>query len=249
MGWATCWLVCSRKGRERRALFLLFSAAGPCHIPWCHSCHCEPSLPPSPAGQRKEPCGVALCRLGELPSHQHLGLGWVCVEPQRWPPAPSSQEPMRKIKGFSPVVREPGPGVKLGVENGVLCRLIHSPEFNLFSGSAVFESNFIQVPLGSWGSTAFPYAKPVPSGWLEDNCGLWKPWGRRKMLQWLEKVGASFPNSWFVPAAWKSSCGPHFFNCYYYFPQFSFVAIGIPPLLPFLPLIFFLSPFSSKLLQ
>ncbi|XP_040858222.1 protein FAM71F2 isoform X2 [Ochotona curzoniae] len=52
---------------------------------------------------------------------------------------------MRKIKGFSPVVREPGPGVKLGVENGVLCRLIHSPEFNLFSGSAVFESNFIQT--------------------------------------------------------------------------------------------------------
>uniref|UniRef100_A0A8C5ZRN3 Golgi associated RAB2 interactor 1A n=1 Tax=Marmota marmota marmota TaxID=9994 RepID=A0A8C5ZRN3_MARMA len=52
---------------------------------------------------------------------------------------------MSKIRGLPPKVREPSPGVALGVENGLLCRLIHSPEFNLFSNSVVFESNFIQV--------------------------------------------------------------------------------------------------------
>uniref|UniRef100_A0A2K5DRR5 Golgi associated RAB2 interactor 1A n=1 Tax=Aotus nancymaae TaxID=37293 RepID=A0A2K5DRR5_AOTNA len=63
---------------------------------------------------------------------------------------------MSKIRGFPPEVREPGPGVELGVENGLLCQLIHSPEFNLFSNSVVFESNFIQVP--SWRSG--PVTKP-----------------------------------------------------------------------------------------
>ncbi|KAM6202260.1 Golgi-associated RAB2 interactor protein 1A [Rhynchocyon petersi] len=52
---------------------------------------------------------------------------------------------MSKIRGLPPEVREAGPGVKLGLENGLLCQLIHSPEFNLFSNSVVFESNFIQV--------------------------------------------------------------------------------------------------------
>ncbi|KAM8816599.1 Golgi-associated RAB2 interactor protein 1A [Rhynchonycteris naso] len=58
---------------------------------------------------------------------------------------------MKKIRGLPPEVREPGPGVELGVEDGLLGQLIHSPEFNLFSHSAVFESNFIQVTkLGNW---------------------------------------------------------------------------------------------------
>ncbi|XP_043445382.1 Golgi-associated RAB2 interactor protein 1A isoform X1 [Prionailurus viverrinus] len=58
---------------------------------------------------------------------------------------------MSKIRGLPPEVREPGPGVDLGVEDGLLCQLIHSPEFNLFSDSVVFESNFIQVTKpGSW---------------------------------------------------------------------------------------------------
>ncbi|XP_007944920.1 protein FAM71F2 [Orycteropus afer afer] len=58
---------------------------------------------------------------------------------------------MSKIRGLPPEVREPGPGVELGVENGLLCQLIHSPEFNLFSDSVVFESNFIQViKPGKW---------------------------------------------------------------------------------------------------
>ncbi|XP_036282166.1 protein FAM71F2 [Pipistrellus kuhlii] len=58
---------------------------------------------------------------------------------------------MHKIRGLPAEVREPGPGVELGVEDGLLCQLIHSPEFNLFSHSAVFESNFIQVTKsGHW---------------------------------------------------------------------------------------------------
>ncbi|XP_005402433.1 PREDICTED: protein FAM71F2 [Chinchilla lanigera] len=58
---------------------------------------------------------------------------------------------MSKIRGLSPEFREPCSGVELGVENGLLCQLIHSPEFNLFSNSVVFESNFIQVTKpGKW---------------------------------------------------------------------------------------------------
>ncbi|XP_049637185.1 Golgi-associated RAB2 interactor protein 1B [Suncus etruscus] len=40
---------------------------------------------------------------------------------------------------------EPNPGVSLGVEEGLLCQILHSPEFNLFPDSVVFESNFVQV--------------------------------------------------------------------------------------------------------
>lgn len=43
---------------------------------------------------------------------------------------------------------EPNPGVGLGVEEGLLCQMVHSPEFNLFPNSVVFESNFVQVLLG-----------------------------------------------------------------------------------------------------
>ncbi|KAJ1062963.1 PREDICTED: protein FAM71F2 [Capra hircus] len=58
---------------------------------------------------------------------------------------------MSKIRGLPPEVREPGPGVELGVEDGLLCQLIHSPEFNLFSDSVVFESIFVQVTKpGNW---------------------------------------------------------------------------------------------------
>ncbi|ERE89501.1 protein FAM71F2-like protein [Cricetulus griseus] len=58
---------------------------------------------------------------------------------------------MSKIRGLPSAVRDPGPGVELGVEDGLLCQLIHSPEFNLFSDSVVFESTFIQVTKqGNW---------------------------------------------------------------------------------------------------
>ena len=43
---------------------------------------------------------------------------------------------------------EPNPGVGLGVEEGLLGQMVHSPEFNLFPESVVFESNFVQVLLG-----------------------------------------------------------------------------------------------------
>ncbi|XP_007526360.1 Golgi-associated RAB2 interactor protein 1A [Erinaceus europaeus] len=100
---------------------------------------------------------------------------------------------MSKIRGLPPEVREPGPGVELGVEDGLLCQLIHSPEFNLFSDSAVFESTFIQVPKpGSWidvcerpttvilGVTSSVPSLPLPNvllmanvTWPQDQCCSW----------------------------------------------------------------------------
>ncbi|XP_028722087.1 protein FAM71F1 isoform X1 [Peromyscus leucopus] len=53
-----------------------------------------------------------------------------------------------KFRGLLPVDREPNPGVGLGVEEGLLCQMVHSPEFNLFPNSVVFESNFVQVKRG-----------------------------------------------------------------------------------------------------
>ena len=85
------------------------------------------------------------------------------MEPQRCSPAHSSQEPMSKIWGLPPEVREPGPGVELGVEDGLLCQLIHSPEFNLFSDSVVFESIFIQVPLCAQGPSPPHHHHPPPA--------------------------------------------------------------------------------------
>uniref|UniRef100_A0A8C8ZLI4 Golgi associated RAB2 interactor 1B n=1 Tax=Prolemur simus TaxID=1328070 RepID=A0A8C8ZLI4_PROSS len=53
-----------------------------------------------------------------------------------------------EFRGLLPVVGELNPGVALGVEEGLLCQLVHSPEFNLFPDSMVFESNFVQVKRG-----------------------------------------------------------------------------------------------------
>ncbi|KAF6085829.1 family with sequence similarity 71 member F1 [Phyllostomus discolor] len=53
-----------------------------------------------------------------------------------------------EFRGLLPVDREPNPGVGLGVEEGLLCQMVHSPEFNLFPDSVVFESNFVQVKKG-----------------------------------------------------------------------------------------------------
>ncbi|XP_021020478.1 protein FAM71F1 isoform X3 [Mus caroli] len=50
-----------------------------------------------------------------------------------------------KFRGLLPVDGETNPGVGLGVEEGLLCQMVHSPEFNLFPNSVVFESNFVQV--------------------------------------------------------------------------------------------------------
>ncbi|XP_043728899.1 protein FAM71F1 isoform X1 [Cervus elaphus] len=53
-----------------------------------------------------------------------------------------------EFRGLFPVDGEPNPGVGLGVEEGLLCQMVHSPEFNLFPESVVFESNFVQVRKG-----------------------------------------------------------------------------------------------------
>uniref|UniRef100_A0A2K5DGJ6 Golgi associated RAB2 interactor 1B n=1 Tax=Aotus nancymaae TaxID=37293 RepID=A0A2K5DGJ6_AOTNA len=50
-----------------------------------------------------------------------------------------------EFRGLLPVDGEPNPGVGLGVEEGLLCQMLHSPEFNLFPDSVVFESNFVQI--------------------------------------------------------------------------------------------------------
>ncbi|XP_006861281.1 PREDICTED: LOW QUALITY PROTEIN: protein FAM71F1 [Chrysochloris asiatica] len=54
----------------------------------------------------------------------------------------------KECRGLLPVDREPNPGVGFGVEEGLLCQMMHSPEFNLFPDSVVFESNFVQVRRG-----------------------------------------------------------------------------------------------------
>lgn len=108
---------------------------------------------------------------GQQWSHNTLqsGLG-LCGAPG-CSPAHSSQESMNKIRGLPPEVKEPGPGVELGVEDGLLCQLIHSPEFNLFSHSAVFESNFIQVPMGSSGP-ALSLSQSCFQHLVQKCCGL-----------------------------------------------------------------------------
>lgn len=55
----------------------------------------------------------------------------------------------------------PDAGRALGLEGGLLCQLIRSPDYNLFPNSAVFESNFIQVcGVGAWvsGGSPFPWS-------------------------------------------------------------------------------------------
>ncbi|XP_063097190.1 Golgi-associated RAB2 interactor protein 1B isoform X1 [Cavia porcellus] len=53
-----------------------------------------------------------------------------------------------EFRGLLPADAEPNSGVGLGVEEGLLCQMVHSPEFNLFPDSVVFESNFVQVKRG-----------------------------------------------------------------------------------------------------
>ncbi|XP_061493932.1 Golgi-associated RAB2 interactor protein 1A-like [Rhineura floridana] len=49
------------------------------------------------------------------------------------------------------LARIPDAGKALGLEGGLLCQLVRSPDYNLFPNSAVFESNFIQVTKkGEW---------------------------------------------------------------------------------------------------
>jgi hypothetical protein len=65
-------------------------------------------------------------------------------------PTFTSLNALGEIRGLLPVNGEPNPGVGLGVEEGLLCQMVHSPEFNLFPHSVVFESNFVQVLTLGW---------------------------------------------------------------------------------------------------
>lgn len=113
---------------------------------------------------------------------------------------------MSKIRGLPPEVREPGPGVELGVEDGLLCQLIHSPEFNLFSDSVVFESNFIQVPVCSSEPTLFPFPKLVPEGWSKGAVALESPGEEKEAAMARDHQRVWIPNSaQFMPTtSWGS---------------------------------------------
>ncbi|XP_048193876.1 protein FAM71F2 [Perognathus longimembris pacificus] len=106
---------------------------------------------------------------------------------------------MSKIRGLPPVVSDSGPGVELGVEDGLLCQLIHSPEFNLFPDSVVFESNFIQVTKdGNWmdvyegstivilGVTSSVPSLPLPNILLMANI----TWPQRPFSNWTTPCSA-----------------------------------------------------------
>ncbi|XP_005402434.1 PREDICTED: protein FAM71F1 isoform X1 [Chinchilla lanigera] len=53
-----------------------------------------------------------------------------------------------EFRGLLPADAELNSGVGLGVEKGLLCQMVRSPEFNLFPDSVVFESNFVQATPG-----------------------------------------------------------------------------------------------------
>nr|XP_020858067.1 protein FAM71F2 isoform X2 [Phascolarctos cinereus] len=107
---------------------------------------------------------------------------------------------MTDIRGLPPtMVGEPYPGVALGVEEGLLCQLLHSPEFNLFPKSAVFESNFIQVTkTEDWvddedrsttvilGVTSSVPSLPLPNIFLMANV----TWPHRHLSTWTKTINA-----------------------------------------------------------
>ncbi|XP_012576251.1 PREDICTED: protein FAM71F1 [Condylura cristata] len=83
-----------------------------------------------------------------LPSVPHRKTWWKLkktVKVTQSFPIFSSLNAWEEFRGLFPVDGEPNPGVGLGVEEGLLCQMVHSPEFNLFPDSVVFESNFVQV--------------------------------------------------------------------------------------------------------
>ncbi|XP_006896152.1 PREDICTED: LOW QUALITY PROTEIN: protein FAM71F1 [Elephantulus edwardii] len=67
------------------------------------------------------------------------------VQVTRSCPAFPPLDAWEESRGLLPVAGDPNPGVVFGVEEGLLCQMVHSPEFNLFPNSVVFESNFVQV--------------------------------------------------------------------------------------------------------
>lgn len=93
-----------------------------------------------------------------LSSVSHRKTWWKSkktVKVTRSYPTFSTLPAWEELKGLLSVDGEPNVGVGLGVEEGLLCQMVHSPEFNLFPDSVVFESNFVQVLWGhsEWHSS------------------------------------------------------------------------------------------------
>nr|XP_012329370.1 protein FAM71F1 [Aotus nancymaae] len=80
-----------------------------------------------------------------------------------------------EFRGLLPVDGEPNPGVGLGVEEGLLCQMLHSPEFNLFPDSVVFESNFVQSPRQGFYQQLSPGKKGQGSSALSGKFGIQIP--------------------------------------------------------------------------
>uniref|UniRef100_A0A8C0CLK5 Family with sequence similarity 71 member F1 n=1 Tax=Balaenoptera musculus TaxID=9771 RepID=A0A8C0CLK5_BALMU len=86
--------------------------------------------------------------LSSVPHRKTWNKSKKTVKVTRSYPTFPSLNAWEEFRGLFPVDREPNPGVGLGVEEGLLCQMVHSPEFNLFPESVVFESNFVQVKKG-----------------------------------------------------------------------------------------------------
>ena len=86
--------------------------------------------------------------LSSVPHRETWNKSKKTVKVTRSYPTFPSLNAWEEFRGLFPVDGEPNPGVGLGVEEGLLGQMVHSPEFNLFPESVVFESNFVQVLLG-----------------------------------------------------------------------------------------------------
>ncbi|XP_047619436.1 Golgi-associated RAB2 interactor protein 1B [Phacochoerus africanus] len=89
--------------------------------------------------------------MSSVPQRQTWNKSKKTVKVTRSYPTFPSLNAWEEFRGLFPVDGEPNPGVGLGVEEGLLCQMVHSPEFSLFPESVMFESNFVQVKKGrSW---------------------------------------------------------------------------------------------------
>ncbi|XP_072820636.1 Golgi-associated RAB2 interactor protein 1B isoform X1 [Vicugna pacos] len=100
--------------------------------------------------QDKRAAGPRACAemLSSVPQRKTWRKPKKTVKVTRSYPTVPSLNAWEEFRGLFPVGGEPDPGVGLGVEEGLLCQMVHSPEFNLFPESVVFESNFVQVKKG-----------------------------------------------------------------------------------------------------
>eukprot|EP00069_Balaena_mysticetus_P021977 bmy_14116T0 len=120
--------------------------------------------------------------LSSVPHRKTWNKSKKTVKVTRSYPTFPSLNAWEEFRGLFPVDREPNPGVGLGVEEGLLCQMVHSPEFNLFPESVVFESNFVQVLLGrsEWHSliplNLFPQCdgESVPGTGVENWIDIYK---------------------------------------------------------------------------